>query len=160
MALILIADDDELIAELVAEALRARGHIVGTLGDGVQVLDLVAAKRPALVVLDCAMPTMSGVEVLRQIRASPTCFDTPVLMLTGRRSEADEEIAIRAGASDYMRKPFAVDELVSRVEDLLEAGTRPGTTLFNRCRPLAGDRGQDSPPGEDSEPAAVRSASS
>ncbi|HEU4704218.1 MAG TPA: response regulator, partial [Sphingomicrobium sp.] len=113
----------------------------------------------ALVVLDCAMPTMSGVEVLRQIRASPTCFDTPVLMLTGRRSEADEEIAIRAGANDYMRKPFAVDELVSRVEDLLEAGTRPGTTLFNRCRPLAGERGQASPTGEDSEPVSLRSAS-
>jgi DNA-binding response OmpR family regulator len=126
MALILIVDDDELIVEMVAEALRQRGHVVGTLGDGRHVIDVVKVKRPALVILDCGMPSMSGIDVLRQIRASQTCFDTPVLMLTGRRSNADEEIAFRAGATDYMRKPFNLAKLVHRAEGMiLEAEWRP-----------------------------------
>jgi DNA-binding response OmpR family regulator len=126
MALILIADDDDLIVEMVADALRHRGHVVGTLNDGCQVMSVVNFKRPSLVILDCGMPTISGIDVLRQIRASGTCFDTPVLMLTGRRSEADEEIAIRAGANDYMRKPFDLAKLVHRAESLImEAECRP-----------------------------------
>lgn len=126
MALIIIADDDELIVEMVAEALRLRGHVVGTLDDGVHVIDIVTFKRPALVVLDCAMPLLSGIDALRQIRSSTTCFDTPVLMLTGRRSESDEQIAMRAGANDYMRKPFDLAKLVARIESLLlEAEYRP-----------------------------------
>ena len=126
MALILIADDDALIVELVTEALRPRGHVVGTLDDGLHVIAIVTFKRPALVILDCSMPTVSGIDVLRQIRASTTCFDTPVLMLTGRRSDADEQIALRAGANDYMRKPFNLAKLVGRIESLiLEAESRP-----------------------------------
>jgi DNA-binding response OmpR family regulator len=126
MARILIADDDELILEMIAEALRPRGHVVETLGDGTHVLEAVDSTRPALVVLDCAMPKMGGNDVVRKIRASSDCFDTPVLMLTGRRSDADEAIAYRAGANDYMRKPFKLAELVDRVESLiLEAECRP-----------------------------------
>jgi DNA-binding response OmpR family regulator len=126
MALILIADDDELIVEMVADALRLRGHAVGTLGDGCHVMDVVTFKRPAVVILDCGMPIMSGIDALRQIRASQTCFDTPVLMLTGRRGDADEEIALRAGANEYMRKPFSLAKLVDCVECLiLEAEIRP-----------------------------------
>ncbi|HEU5285501.1 MAG TPA: response regulator [Sphingomicrobium sp.] len=162
MALILIADDDELIVEMVAEALRPRGHIVETLDDGVHVADIVATRHPALVVLDCAMPKMGGIEVLRTIRASATGFDTRVLMLTGRRSGADEEIAIRAGADDYLRKPFAVAELVNRAERLLATETRPGatTTLFNRRRGLERRSDGCSPGDGIAEEVAVRSASS
>jgi DNA-binding response OmpR family regulator len=119
MALILIADDDELVVGMVREALEARGHIVGAVDDGLPVVGIVEFKRPALVILDCAMPELSGLDALRQIRNSQTCYSTPVLMLTGRRSDADENIAFRAGASDYLRKPFDPDQLVSRVEALL-----------------------------------------
>lgn len=119
MALILIADDDEIVVGIVREALSARGHIVGALDDGLPVLGVVEFKRPELVILDCSMPELSGIEALRRIRTSRTCFATPVLMLTGRRSAADEEIAMRSGANDYLRKPFDPDQLVSRVEILL-----------------------------------------
>ena len=126
MALILIADDDDLIVDMVADALRQRGHVVGTLEDGRHVIDIVNFKRPSLVILDCGMPTKSGIDVLRQIRASQTTYDTPVLMLTGRRSDADEEIALRAGANEYIRKPFILSKLVDRAESLiLEAESRP-----------------------------------
>nr|WP_295371676.1 response regulator transcription factor [uncultured Sphingosinicella sp.] len=119
MALILIADDDELVVEVVRAALSARGHIVGALNDGAPVREVVELKRPDLVILDCSMPGLPGIEALRQVRASKISYLTPVLMLTGRRSKADEEIAIRAGADDYLRKPFDPDQLVAHVEALL-----------------------------------------
>jgi DNA-binding response OmpR family regulator len=119
MALILIADDDELIIEIVRDALGARGHIVGAVDDGTPVAAIVAFKRPALVILDCNMPELPGIEALRQIRLLPEGHGTPVLMLTARCGSFDEAIAMRAGANDYLRKPFDSDQLVSRVEALL-----------------------------------------
>ena len=128
MALILIADDDELVVEIVREALGAHGHIVGAVDDGMPVVGIVEFKRPLLVILDCNMPEVSGIEALRQIRVSRIAHATPVLMLTACRGQVDEEIAMRAGANDYLRKPFDPDQLVSRVETLLrraEAHNRP-----------------------------------
>lgn len=120
MALILMADDDELAIEVVRAALEARGHIVGGLNDGTSVRQVVELKRPALVILDCSMPETTGVEALRQIRNSTKVSETPVLMLTARTSQADEDIAFRAGADDYLRKPFDPDQLVARVEALID----------------------------------------
>ncbi len=124
MARIVIADDDELVVDIVRAALEARGHVVGALEDGKRVKDVIEFKQPDLVILDCSMPELSGIEVLRQIRASVRAYATPVLMLTGRRSQADEEIAVRAGADDYLRKPFDPDQLVALVEALLELNAR------------------------------------
>ena len=120
VALILMADDDELVVEVVRAALGARGHIVGALNDGTSVKQVVELKRPDLVILDCAMPETTGVQALREIRMSDSGFATPVLMLTARTSQADEDIAFRAGADDYLRKPFDPDQLVARVERLLD----------------------------------------
>lgn len=134
MALILIAEDDEIVVDIVREALERRGHVVGALDDGLLVAQIVNLKRPDLVILDCSLPEVSGVEALRPVRVSKHGFAVPVLMLTGRRGEQDEEIARRAGASDYLRKPFEPDELVFRVESLIDrARTRRAPTP-----PLAG----------------------
>jgi DNA-binding response OmpR family regulator len=122
VALILFADDDEIVVAMVTDALAARGHIVDAVDDGLPVLREVESKRPELVILDCTMPELNGIEALRQIRTSRTCFATPVLMLTGRRSSADEAIAMRTGANDYLRKPFDPDQLVSRAESLVAQG--------------------------------------
>lgn len=136
MALILIADDDELVIEIVRDALGALGHIVGALDDGLPVLSVVELKRPALVILDCSMPELGGIEALRQIRLSTSCWDIPVMMLTARRGEADEEIARRSGANDYMRKPFDPDDLACRVESLLaKAEERRNARVAPALRP-------------------------
>lgn len=119
MALILIADDDELVIELVRDALSPRGHVVAAVDDRAMVVPAVESVCPDLVILDIAMPELSGVEALRQIRYSQISHGTPVLMLTACRSEADEEIAIRAGANDYLRKPFDPYQLAARVDLLL-----------------------------------------
>ena len=118
MALIIIADDDELTLDLASAALEQRGHVVGRLADGKRVKDVVELKRPDVVILDCSMPEVSGLEALRAIRTSAS-YRTPVLMLTARRANSDEAIAWNAGADDYLRKPFDPDQLVARVEALL-----------------------------------------
>lgn len=119
MARIIIADDDEIVGEIARDALLARGHGVGLLTNGNDALRVVKARRPDLVILDCNMPELSGLLVLRAMRNTSELYDTPVLILTGRTSNSDEVLALYEGANDYMRKPFDPDELVFRVEQLL-----------------------------------------
>lgn len=120
MALIIIADDDELVVGIVRTILESRGHIVGELNDGKAVKHVVELKKPDVVILDCAMEEVSGIIALKQIRSSKTVYQTPVMMLTARRGTADERIAWDAGADDYLRKPFDPDDLVARVEALID----------------------------------------
>lgn len=120
MARIIIADDDPLAGELARDALIAAGHGAGLLPDGQQALAVIRARRPDAVVLDCNMPGISGVLLVQELRKMVDFADLPVLMLTGRQSERDEELARFAGANDYLRKPFDPDELVFRVEQLLK----------------------------------------
>lgn len=123
MARIIIADDDEIMGGIACDALVAHGHGAGLVPDGAEALRVVKAKRPDVLVLDCNMPGMSGVLVLRELRNTIGLADLPVMMLTGRRGAQDEELAMFAGADVYMRKPFDPDEFVFRVEELLEKKT-------------------------------------
>jgi DNA-binding response OmpR family regulator len=118
-----LADDDEIVAEIVSEYLMDAGHAVGWLSNGKSALEIIRKRPPDLIILDCNMPEMSGVEVLRVLRKSVELYQIPVLMLTGRQSDADERIVRFEGANDYLRKPFDPIELISRVE-LLMRGER------------------------------------
>lgn len=120
IAYIIVADDDELVADVVRATLTGYGHVVGVVGNGDAALKAVAAKNPDLLILDCNMPERSGLLALREIRQSHRFFELPVLMLTARRGEADVELAMREGADDYVKKPFDPDELAFRVDELLE----------------------------------------
>jgi DNA-binding response OmpR family regulator len=119
MALILVADDDAMVCDVVRHTLSAQGHVVGSVCNGAEAIRVVEAKQPALVILDCSMPVLGGVDALRRIKTSGASCRTPVLMLTARRSGGDEEIALRAGADDYLRKPFDPADLLVRVQSLL-----------------------------------------
>jgi DNA-binding response OmpR family regulator len=119
---IILADDEELIGEIVRGLLSEEGHIVGIVPDGEAAVRAVILKVPDLVIMDVMMPGLGGVEAVRQIRASATAHSVPILMLSSRGDQADMEIALRAGADDYLSKPFDKDELMSRVDRLL--GTR------------------------------------
>lgn len=120
MARIIMADDDEIVGEIAQEALIAAGHGLGLLPDGKEAIAIIRNKKPDLVILDCNMPEMSGLLVLRTMRDSIDLCEIPVLILTGRRSEQDVELAMYEGANDYLKKPFDPDELVFRVEQLLK----------------------------------------
>lgn len=119
MARIIIADDDELLGAIARDALIAAGHGAGLVTDGAEALRVIKDRRPDLVILDCNMPGLSGVLLVQELRKMPDFADLPVMMLTGRRSSRDEELARFAGANEYMKKPFDPDELVFRVDEML-----------------------------------------
>lgn len=120
MALIHLADDDPMVRDVVHATLTAQGHVVGMVNNGADAVRVFEAKQPDLVILDCTMPKLGGIDALRQIRLLSGEDYTPILMLTARRSSMDETIAIRAGANDYLRKPFSPTQLLVRVELLLQ----------------------------------------
>ena len=121
MARIIYAEDDELEGELVRNTLIDAGHAVGVVGEGRAALQVVKSRVPDLLILDIGLPQMSGSEVLDAVRRDPELYELPVLMLTARQSNQDEAIAMWAGATDYLRKPFDPDELIVTVERLLQA---------------------------------------
>jgi DNA-binding response OmpR family regulator len=119
MARIIIADDDEIVGEIARDALIAAGHGAGLILDGSEALKVIKERRPDLIILDCNMPGLSGVLLVQELRKMIEFATLPVMMLTGRRGQRDEELARFAGADEYMKKPFDPDELVFRVEQLL-----------------------------------------
>jgi len=126
MARILIADDDELIAELASEVLIDAGHACGWVTSAEAAWDCVRRKRPDILLLDQGMPGESGMTLLRRLRRSPALYDLPVIMFTAMRGEQDELQAIYAGAQDFVSKPFDPANLVMRVRRLIKLrGNRP-----------------------------------
>ena len=113
--LLLVEDDQELI-DLLSLHLQGEGFQVTAAADGETGLHAFHEGAYALVILDWMLPSMSGLDVLREIRAQDT--RTPVLMLTARNEEADKVLGLELGCDDYMTKPFSVRELVARVKVL------------------------------------------
>ena len=123
MARIILAEDDEIVAEIVSTTLLAAGHAVGWLENGDAALRVMRQRPPNLAILDCNMPEISGILVLRAMRQSQLLCNIPVIMLTARAGLSDEQIARYGGADDYVTKPFDPRLLVAHVEALL-AGRR------------------------------------
>ena len=124
---ILVIDDEESILNLVTIILANRGYTVARSSDSFQGLELVASLKPQLVILDYMMPGMDGMEALTRIK---TGFpDTYVIMFTGKGSEEIAVELMKAGASDYMLKPFNNQNLLDRVENVLKIR---GVELKNR----------------------------
>lgn len=126
MARILIADDDELIAELASEVLIDAGHACGWVTSAEHAWACVQRKRPDVLLLDHTMPGESGLTLLRRLRQSAEFYDLPVVMFTAMNGAADEAQAIYAGAQDFIRKPFDPALLVRRVGRMIRLrGDRP-----------------------------------
>jgi len=123
--LILVADDDEHIVELVSMYLTRSGYRVEAAFDGDETLRKVKDLGPALLVLDIMMPGPDGLQVCRQLRRRS---DVPIVLLTARSSDIDKIAGLRFGADDYVTKPFNPDELVARVEAVLRRA-RAGSSL-------------------------------
>lgn len=112
---VLIADDDELLVQLLEHKLRQQGYQVTSVGDGEAALDKAAAIKPDLIVLDGMMPGLDGFEVLRRLKENVETRHIPVVMLTARRMERDIVAALDLGAEEYIVKPFLPDELITRI---------------------------------------------
>jgi DNA-binding response OmpR family regulator len=119
MAEILVVDDDRDVAQSIELALRRRGFRVTLAHSGVEALKLLRRYRPDLVLLDVLMPGMSGIEVCRRLRADENTSGMPIIFLTARGQERDRIEGLRAGADDYLSKPFNLEELILRVKAVL-----------------------------------------
>lgn len=113
---LLLVEDSLRLQRSVATALRRSGYAVDLAGDGEEALWLTESNRYDLVLLDRMLPKLDGLEVLRRLRAAGR--DTHVLLLTARDSVADRVEGLGAGADDYLVKPFALEELLARVQAL------------------------------------------
>ena len=116
---VLIADDEPSLRLLVGATLESDDFTVLEARDGNEAWDLIQAYRPAVALLDVAMPGLSGLEVSRLIKRDPRLAGTCVIMLTSRVTQADALRGLAAGASLYLTKPFVPLELVNAVERAL-----------------------------------------
>src|SRR4051812_49162347 len=123
---IMIVEDGETIRLAVATALRSHGYEVSALRDGSAMETELAAHQPDLVLLDVMLPGRDGFELLDLIRAASTAA---VIMLTARDATVDRVHGLSAGADDYLVKPFAMAELIARVDAVLRR-TRPGGAVL------------------------------
>lgn len=114
---LLVIDDERCVLELCQIILANKGYTVRTANSGAEGLCLIAKHRPALVLLDYMMPEMDGMQVLKQIRK--TYADVYVVIFTGKGSEAVAVEVMKAGASDYISKPFKSKDLLERIENVL-----------------------------------------
>jgi DNA-binding response OmpR family regulator len=115
--LVLVVDDDAAIREALERALRVEGFAIESAGGGRAALAAVARRPPAAIVLDVTMPDLNGRAVCARLRADG--LRTPILILSARDEVADRVAGLQAGADDYLVKPFAVEELVARLQALL-----------------------------------------
>ena len=114
--LILVVDDEPAVRALLTEALSRDGFDHVEAADGGTALDLIARLHPDLVILDLGLPRLSGLDVLRQLRAGD---DVPVIVVSGQSEEADRVVGLELGADDYVTKPFSPREVVARVRRVL-----------------------------------------
>ena len=119
MALILLADDDDILVDLVCYRLQQDGHELLVAQNGEEAVELARERKPDLIILDAMMPVLNGIETLRVLRDDTQTKETPIMMLTSRKGEADVVNALKLGANEYVTKPFRPDELAARVEALL-----------------------------------------
>ena len=115
--LVLVVDDEATVRQALERALRLEGFAVSTAAGGRAALEEVAARPPAVVVLDVMMPDLDGVSVVRRMRADGV--DVPVCILSARDEVSDRVAGLQAGADDYLVKPFALAELTARLNALL-----------------------------------------
>jgi DNA-binding response OmpR family regulator len=123
---ILIVEDEPSIREVVGLYLQRAGFRPLYAADGYTALEMMAQQLPDLVVLDLMLPGLDGYEITRWLRARG---DTPIIMLTARREEADRIAGLEMGADDYVVKPFSPQELVSRARAVLRRSTKSATAI-------------------------------
>lgn len=122
---ILVIDDDEKLNELLKNYLSDFGYKVLSATHPEKGLQLIASRKPDLVILDVMLPEMSGFEVCKRIRQDS---NVPVIMLTARGELMDRVVGLELGADDYLPKPFEPRELVARIQTVLRRIVRNDTT--------------------------------
>jgi CheY-like chemotaxis protein len=117
---VLVAEDNDLNFELISAVLEQDGHKIRWAQDGSKAVTEAAANPPDLLILDLHLPQLSGLDVLRRVRADPATIDMPVLVLTADAMAGTREEALGEGANDLLTKPFDLTTLRSTIARLLK----------------------------------------
>lgn len=119
MARLLLADDDKHLGRILARTLTAAGHEVLVALDGPAALALARSERPELIVLDVALPGMSGDQVGREVRSEPALAGTPLLFVSGRDGDRLHDLLSQLAPCAFLPKPLDLDDLLAAVQSLL-----------------------------------------
>jgi CheY-like chemotaxis protein len=119
MAKILIAEDEPDIRDLITFTLRFAGYEVVAASNGEEAVELARQEMPDAILLDVRMPKKTGYEACQMIKADPLMKDIPVLFLSAKGQESEIQAGLQAGATEYLLKPFAPDQLVQRIQEVL-----------------------------------------
>jgi two-component system alkaline phosphatase synthesis response regulator PhoP/two-component system response regulator RpaA len=134
LARVLVVDDDHEVAKSIEATLR-RHYQVFVVHSGVGAIKEARKHSPDLIVLDVIMPGMDGLEACRQLRNDPALTDIPILFLTALGRPEDKVAGFRAGADEYLTKPFNLEELQLRIKAILRRAARaPGTLPSSQIR--------------------------
>jgi len=143
---ILIVEDEDRLARLLADYLAAAGFSTHRIGDGREVIDWVRAHAPALILLDLMLPGRDGLDICRALRAKGQ--DVPIIMTTARIEEIDRLLGLELGADDYVCKPYSPREVVARVKAVLRRrgpASPPEAALLHLDPGTLRVRGQEGP---------------
>jgi CheY-like chemotaxis protein len=119
MAKILIAEDERDIRDLIAFTLKFAGHDVVAAANGEEAYQMALKEIPELIMMDVRMPKMTGYEACKLMKAEPTIKHIPVVFLSAKGQEAEVQTGLAAGAQEYLLKPFAPDQLMKKVAEIL-----------------------------------------
>jgi two-component system, OmpR family, response regulator len=134
---VLVVEDEAKVARFLKQALEEEGHAVDTAGDGVEAGNLAHINPYDLILLDVQLPRMDGLQLAAELRRNG--LQCPILMLTSRDSTQDVVRGLNAGADDYLTKPFALEELLARVNAITRRQLGPATGIL-RYEDLEMDR--------------------
>ena len=129
MAKILIAEDEADIRELIKITLSFSGFEVVAAEDGRRALELAQEDSYDLIMMDVQMPHMDGYEACREMKKIPSLQNIPIVFLSAKGQSSEVRQGFGAGAIDYMLKPFAPDELITRINQILANGGKPGQVV-------------------------------
>ena len=119
MPKILIVDDDVTITDLMKMLVTMNGHQPITVNDSMQAIEVARSVNPDLITLDLMMPGLTGFELCELLHEDPKFSNTPIIIISAKDDPESKERAIKAGAKDYITKPFGVDNLLNRIKSLL-----------------------------------------
>jgi two-component system phosphate regulon response regulator PhoB len=129
---VLIVEDEAPLVTLLRYNLEKQGFRVEDAGDGGEALTRITEAPPELLLLDWMLPTMSGIELCRQLRRRPATRALPIIMLTARAEDSDAVRGLDTGADDYITKPFSTEALIARIRALLRrSGSIPTKLKLN-----------------------------
>ena len=119
MAKILVVENEAVNREMIIDDLRLQGYEVVVAEDGQQGLDMASSQSPNIILLDMSLPVVDGWDVARQLKAASNTKDIPIIALTAHAMEGDRKRSLEAGCDDYETKPYKIERLIEKIEQIL-----------------------------------------